>query len=231
MDLGIYKLFFFFGAFTIYQTSGKVFELNKSNFATFKKSSRFSLVFVDSNNSDCTRCRQMFPFFTAASQNFEEDRDISFGRVHGYTLINSSLTHQLPAVYYYPPDAHTAERMYSDITVDNIMETIANNMYGYFGDTKKTYAIDVNEENFDEIVHAPIQYVMLLLYDKATDEIVTMINEVAEAFRYDDEIIFCKLNADRNKEFADKHFKYRTPPKIFWYHFKLKEEKKSVSRN
>ena len=52
------------------------------------------------------------------------------------------------------------------------METIANNMYGYFGDTKKIYAIEVNEQNFKEIVLTPVQYVMLLLYDKGTFTVV-----------------------------------------------------------
>ena len=84
--------------------------------------------------------------------------------------------------------------MYSDITVDNIMETIANNMYGYFGDTKKIYAIEVNEQNFKEIVLTPVQYVMLLLYDKGTFTVVVYRRLSTVVYRRLNTVVYRRLN-------------------------------------
>ncbi|XP_071086679.1 uncharacterized protein [Haliotis cracherodii] len=200
-----------------------VWELDKTNFDKFREAASFPIYFVDSPG--CSRCRVLYPFFFAASQIFKDDREIIFGRVQDKTLIRQWGIDELPAIFFHEKGEKEAERLEGDITVDNIVNTIALAMPGYIGEVKRQHVIEVSDKNYDELVITPKQNVILLNYNNEERNLRFSYEEIATAFRFDEQVIFCAIDSDKYPQLKRERFGHQGNPAVFWYEADNKHDK------
>ncbi|XP_067651199.1 uncharacterized protein [Haliotis asinina] len=199
-----------------------VWELDKTNFEKFRETAIFPIYFVDSPG--CARCRVLYPFFFAASQIFKDDREIIFGRVQDKTLIRQWGIEELPAIFFHEK-GEEAERLEGDITVDNIVNTISLAMPGYIGDVKHQHVIEISDKNYDELVITPKQNVILLNYNNEERNLRLAFEEIASAFRFDEQVIFCAIDSDKYPRLKRERFGHQGNPAVFWYEADNKHDK------
>ncbi|PVD21491.1 hypothetical protein C0Q70_19665 [Pomacea canaliculata] len=181
--------------------------------------------------SACTRCRILFPFFVAASQAFPRDPEIFFARVHDKRLVQEWGIAELPALIFYRDGIEDHDFFLVDVTVDEILDEIARRLHGNYRAVERKYAVEVTAHNFQEIVKTPRQSVLLLTYNKDTQEAVSIMENVAKVFRNDDAILICKLNVDKEAALRDSQYKSRDVPAVFWYHASDKSVAKRFGGN
>ncbi|XP_050395826.1 uncharacterized protein LOC126814602 [Patella vulgata] len=189
--------------------------ITRHNVKSYTDNQRFLIVFIDSRS--CTRCKNIYKNFVAASQSFEGDKDIYFGKTTDLVLIKRWDIQELPAVVYFPMGVEEPALMEGDCTVDNILDHIAFIMKGDFTDIKKNYHVDITEDNFEELIMNPVQHAILLIYDQYHEEQKVTVSEVAKTFREDDDVVIATLDADKYKAFRDKQFKFVGAPLLYWY--------------
>ncbi|KAH9507660.1 hypothetical protein Btru_053373 [Bulinus truncatus] len=105
-----------------------------------------------------------------------------------------------------------------DVTVDDIIDGIADVLYGDFSGVTREYVLQVNDRNYEELIITPKQNVLLLVYSKpkAEKESIQNFEQVAFAFRKDESILFAKLDAKKYQLLRDEKFKTRETPAVMW---------------
>ncbi|KAH9507659.1 hypothetical protein Btru_053370, partial [Bulinus truncatus] len=187
-----------------------------SLFPQFVKNKHFALTFVDAPS--CSRCRIQFPFFVTASQAFINDPEVFFARTHDKKLIKEWGVTELPALVFYLRGVEKPVIMNIDVTVDDIIDGIADVLYGDFSGVTREYVLQVNDRNYEELIITPKQNVLLLVYSKpkAEKESIQNFEQVAFAFRKDESILFAKLDAKKYQLLRDEKFKTRETPAVMW---------------
>uniref|UniRef100_A0A0B7AXQ4 Endoplasmic reticulum resident protein 29 C-terminal domain-containing protein n=2 Tax=Arion vulgaris TaxID=1028688 RepID=A0A0B7AXQ4_9EUPU len=191
-----------------------VHELNSDNIAKFLKGKLLTLIFVDSPS--CSRCRILYPFFVAASQAFPNNPEIFFSRTHDRNLIKQWGVSELPVIMHHRVGMKTQQQLKIDVTVDGIIDEIARLLQGNFADIKRTYSININYKNYDELIVASQQYTLILVHDKDDHNEREVIEQLAYTFRNDDAIMFASLDLVTQRKLRDEIFMTKETPVVMW---------------
>ncbi|CAG5126525.1 unnamed protein product, partial [Candidula unifasciata] len=194
---------------------GIVHELNKDNFAKFIQGKFFTLTFVGSTS--CEKCAIAFPFFVATSRAFPHDPEIFFTRTNDQALVKEWGITDLPALIYHRAGKKNYELFPVDIKVDDIIGEISHITRGNFDGLTRIYTVEVNDNNYDELVVTPRQSVMMLVHDKGNARERQMIEKAAYTFRRDDAVIFATLDVVKHKKLRDNIMKTRDVPAVMWF--------------
>ncbi|ESO98191.1 hypothetical protein LOTGIDRAFT_203703 [Lottia gigantea] len=189
--------------------------ITQHNIQSYIDSKKFLIVFI--NSASCTRCKNIYKNFVSASMPFHGDREIFFGKTTDMKLIKKWNIEELPAIVYFPMGLSEPQRFEGEYTVDNIIDTISYVMSGDFRGLERAYYVEVNEENFEELIEKPQQHAMVLIYDQFHEEQKGTMKELAKLFREEDDLVIAVLDADKNKAFRDKKFNFPGAPLLYWF--------------
>ncbi|BFZ13351.1 hypothetical protein BsWGS_16390 [Bradybaena similaris] len=205
-------------------SQGLVHELTKANFAKFVQGKFFLITFVGSPT--CSKCKNVFPIFWAASEVFPHDPEIFFARTNDKDLVKDWGITELPTLVYQRVGMKLPEIVKADIIVDDIIDEISRILAGDFGGLTRTYTVDVNEKNFQELVVDPDNSVLLLIHGKGDENAREALEKVSRTFRADDAVLCATLDATRQKKLKDDLFRYLNTPAMLWYPPGEKQEPK-----
>lgn len=171
------------------------------------------IIFV--SKSDCQECRLLYPKFVAASQICDPD-EARFGRIEHAGLASQYDVETFPSLLYFKANSKRVERVRIDVTVESILKFIGVVIKKDFLYMNVHYTVELNQANFNEILDTPRQFKMLLLYSNADKDQVEWFDDVAEIYKNDDKVIFCRLNVDLEGNLRGR-FKAKSFPQLYWY--------------
>lgn len=205
--IGIILVYFFKFA------ESKIVEVTGSNIQKLQNEGKFLMIFV--TKGDCEECRQVYSKFVSASQTFDS-QEITFGRIQHVGLAANLDVETFPTLIYYKANSKMVKRARIDITVESIVQFISDVTGKDFTYMDKHFTVELTQGNFDEILKTPRQYKLVLLYTPEDKDKVEWFDDIAELYKNDDNIIFCRLDTYMEGNLRGR-FMAKKFPVMYWY--------------
>ncbi|XP_033755004.1 protein disulfide isomerase-like 2-1 [Pecten maximus] len=190
--------------------SGHVLNITEKNIHSLLDKKKFLLVLV--TKSKCTPCNRIFPKFWAASQSYNQD--VIFGRMRSKALALKYKVDVFPTLGYFEAGKQVFTKFDGDITVDTIVDLIANKLGTDFAYVMKQYSTRLDSYNFHGIISSQGLKAMVLLYDNS-DDYYNKFQELARIFKNDEEVAFLHLDVRAEPELR-KEFVVVVFPTLYW---------------
>lgn len=191
-----------------------IINLTESNLQTTLKQMKCMFLYAVENN--CERCQLLYHKFLITAQTFENDRDITFGRVSDKTLLLAFDVTSFPGIVYYEYGSATPKVYLGDITPTALTKVVSDAMKMDFKKIDRHFSIQLTSENFHEIMDTDKQYRLVMLHEADDDDDVDLYEEIAETYENEPDIVVGRINVDADRKLR-KEFNAVNFPSFYWY--------------